>query len=112
MKTELRFINEETKQSFLSLSKSEKQEDLRLFKKLTHVFERLKSNSFCGIQIPKKQIPDYYTKLFGQLPNLWKYNLSGSMRLIYFISSNEDEVMSVIVEWMNHHEYENRFGYH
>lgn len=32
-------------------------------------------------------------------------------RLIYTISGNKIEIVSIILEWMDHKSYERRFGY-
>ena len=85
--------------------------DNQLFKQLEKAFKNLSSNAFCGIQIPKKLIPKEYIKKFGELTNLWKYNLPDAWRLIYTIKNNKVEVLSVLLDWMNHKGYERRFKY-
>jgi len=91
------------KNSFESL----KEADPLLYKNLERAFRDILSNAFCGIQIPKKLIPQEYN-----CNNLWKYNLPDSWRLIYTIKSpTKIEIISVILEWMNHKDYERRFRY-
>ena len=68
-------------------------------------------DSFCGIQLPKHLIPNEYKKRFGNLTNLWKYNLLDAWRLIYTIKNDRASVLSVILEWLDHQEYERRFNY-
>jgi hypothetical protein len=71
----------------------------------------LQLNAFCGIQIPKRLIPDVYFKKY-QVGNLWKYDLPDGWRIIYsIIPQNKVEILSVILEWFNHKDYERRFGY-
>jgi Txe/YoeB family toxin of Txe-Axe toxin-antitoxin module len=71
----------------------------------------LQSNAFCGIQIPKRLIPDIYFKKY-HVKNVWKYDLPDGWRIIYSIMpQNKVEILSVILEWFNHKEYERRFGY-
>ncbi len=37
------------------------------------------------------------------MPNAW--------RLLYTIETNEIRIVSIILEWMNHKDYEKRFNY-
>ncbi len=85
--------------------------DENLKKQLEKAFKNLEDNAFCGIQIPKKLIPKEYIKRFGNLSNLWKYNLPDAWRLIYTVKNDKATVISVILEWMDHKEYERRFKY-
>ena len=61
-------------------------------------------------QCPKKQIPKIYIKKYG-IDNLWKYNFPNAWRLIYSVARDEIIVVTIILEWMNHKEYEKRFNY-
>ena len=88
-----------------------KNKDPQLYLQLIKAFNNLKENAFCGIQIPKRLVPKEYIKRFGDITNLWKYNLPDAWRLIYTIKNNKITVLSVILEWMDHKEYEKRFGY-
>jgi len=101
---EVQFANEKVKDAF------EKLDDLSLKNFLERAFGDIKSNPFCGIQIPKRQIPKDYIKRFD-IRNVWKYNLPNSWRLIYSIKGGELIILSIILEWMDHKEYERRFGY-
>ena len=101
---EVQFADEKIKRAF------EKLDDSSLKKFLERAFSDIKSNPFCGIQIPKRQIPEAYTKKFN-IHNVWKYNLPNSWRLIYSIKGGEAIILSIILEWMDHKEYERRFGY-
>ena len=85
--------------------------DKQLKKQLEKACKNLKENAFCGIQIPKKLIPKEYTKKFGNLTNLWKYNLPDAWRLIYTIKNNNIELLTIILEWIDHKGYERRFKY-
>ena len=77
---------------------------------ILRAFEDIENNAFCGIQIPKKLIPKEYIKKYN-VRNLWKYNLPDAWRLIYSLEGKNLFVFSIILEWMNHKEYERRFGY-
>ena len=106
----IKFGDEKTKSAFLDLENG-KFHDTQLKKWLERAFGDLESNAFCGIQIPKRLIPKEYVVKFGDLDNLWKYNLPNAWRLIYTVKKDEIVVLSIVLEWMNHKEYEKRFGY-
>ncbi len=106
MKSSIQFANEKIKDAFSRLEK----EDKELYKILMRAFEDIENNAFCGIQIPKKLIPKEYVKKFV-IKNLWKYNLPGAWRLIYSVEGRNLLVFSIILEWMDHKEYERRFKY-
>lgn len=110
IKSEIIFANEKILSSLENL-KNSKTEDKKLYEFLIRAFEDLENNAFCGIQISKKLIPKEYHKKYGQLNNLWKYNLPNAWRLIYTIKNDEVMVLSIILEWMTHKEYEKRFKY-
>jgi len=46
-----------------------------------------------------------------KISNLWKYDLTNGWRLIYTIESDEIRIISIILEWFDHKNYEKRFGY-
>lgn len=109
MKSEVNFADEKIKESFEKL-KNSKTEDKKLYKWIYRAFEDLEENAFCGTRIRKKLIPRRYIKKYG-VENLWKYDLPNGWRLIYSIAGNEIKVLSIILEWMDHKDYEKRFGY-
>ncbi len=88
-----------------------KESDPELAKQLNIAKKNLMENAFCGIQIPKELIPETYIKKYG-VTNLWKYNLPNAWRLIYSVTTpTKIEIISVVLEWMNHKNYERRFKY-
>jgi len=100
------FISDALEKSFNSLS-----EDDFLKKAITKAINELRQNAFSGIQIPKRLIPKEYVKRFG-VNNLWKYDLPRGWRLIYtVVAENEVELISAILEWFGHKDYERRFKY-
>jgi Txe/YoeB family toxin of Txe-Axe toxin-antitoxin module len=109
IKSRIFLIDERLKKDLEEL-KTGKVEEQDLFKQINQAFENLKSNAYCGIQIPKRLIPQAYIKKYD-LDNLWKYDLPRGWRLIYFIGNEGIEVLSIILEWMDHKEYERRFNY-
>ena len=106
MKSKIQFANEKVKEAFGKLEK----EDNNMYKFISRAFSDIEENVFCGIQIPKKLIPREYIKKYG-IKNVWKYNLPDAWRLIYSIEGENLLVISIVLEWLNHNEYERRFNY-
>lgn len=100
------FVDEKTKKAFDELNK----EDPKLHRLISRAIEDLKKDPFVGISIPKKLIPKIYIKKYG-VNNLWKYNLPEAWRLLYFVVGDHVKIVSIILEWLPHKEYERRFGY-
>ena len=109
MKSRVVFADAKVKQSFEKL-KDSTTEDKKLYDWLNRAFDDIAEDAFCGIQIPKKLIPKEYTKKYG-IENLWKYNLPNAWRLVYSVGRDEVIVISIILEWFPHKEYERRFKY-
>ncbi|MFH0978739.1 MAG: hypothetical protein V1837_05555 [Candidatus Woesearchaeota archaeon] len=70
----------------------------------------LQLNPEYGIHIPKDRIPKEYVVKYD-VNNLWKVNLSGAWRMIYTIRGSEVEIISLILDILNHSDYEKKFGY-
>ena len=71
----------------------------------------LKENMFAGQLIEKKKFPKTYVQKFD-IMNLYKYNLDKSHRLTYTLVADASGVAVVVLEILNHKDYEKRFGYH
>ena len=100
------FISDELEKDFNEL----KDED-PIKKAMVRAIKDLKESAFAGIQVPKRLIPKEYIQKYG-INNLWKYDLPRGWRLLYTITAdNEVELISAILEWFNHKEYERRFNY-
>src|SRR3989344_5807474 len=100
------FISEELEDDFKSLKV-----DDPIKKAMIRAITDLKENAFSGIQIPKRLFPKEYVQKYG-ISNLWKYDLPRGWRLLYTVTSdNEVELISAILEWFDHKDYEKRFGY-
>ena len=108
IKSEISFGDEKIKKAYQELENN-KFQDKQLKGWLDKAFEELEKNAFCGIQIHKRLIPKEYKKF--ELDNLWKYNLPEAWRLIYTIKKDQVIILSIILEWLNHKEYERRFRY-
>jgi len=109
MESRIVFADEKVKEAFEKL-KDPKIGDKNLYNWLIRAFEDLEKNSFCGIKIQKRLIPKYYIKKYG-IDNLWKYNLPNAWRLLYSIRREQIIILTIILEWLDHKNYERRFGY-
>lgn len=96
------------------LKETIKEKDSKFNKQLLTAIEREKDNLFLdshrGIQIKKNLIPKEYVLKYD-VKNLWKINLPDFWRMIYTITGNEVEIISVLLEFMDHKEYNKLFGY-
>jgi hypothetical protein len=45
------------------------------------------------------------------IDNLWKYDMPSAWRLLYSLKTEEIEIVAIILEWLDHKNYERRFGY-
>ena len=100
------FISDELEDNFNSLP-----EDDLVKKSIIRAIKDLKQNAFMGIHVPKRLIPKKYIRKWG-INNLWKYDMPKGWRLLYTVTSeNEVELISAILEWFDHKEYERRFKY-
>ncbi len=105
----VKFADEKIQKAFEQL-KEGKADETKLYEKLVRAFNDIQENAFCGIQIPKRLIPKVYLQKYG-VHNAWKYNLPDAWRLIYSIENTEIVVVSIVLEWMDHKEYERKFNY-
>ena len=109
MNSVVRFADKNIQKAFFDLEKGDFSEK-QLFKIINQALENIENNVFCGIQIPKRIIPKEYEKKFG-VKNLWKYDLPRGWRLVYSILDGAPIVVSLVLEWFSHKEYERRFKY-
>jgi len=100
------FISDELEKDF-----NELKNDDPIKKGMIRAIKDLQQNAFSGIQIPKRLFPEEYIKKYG-IKNLWKYDLPNGWRLLYTVTpENEVELISAILEWFNHKDYERKFNY-
>ncbi len=100
------FISDELEKDFNILKDNDP-----IKKGIVRAITDLKENAFSGIQIPKRLFPKEYIKKY-EINNLWKYDLPNGWRLIYTITpENEVELISAILEWFDHKNYERKFSY-
>lgn len=109
LNSKVEFANENVKNAFERL-KNGKGEEKKLYEWLVRAFKDIEENAFCGVQIPKRLIPEEYCNKFN-IHNAWKYNLPNAWRLIYSLENKEIVVVSIVLEWMDHKSYERRFKF-
>jgi len=107
--TRVGFADEKLKKAFDTLSNG-KFEDKQLHQAISKAIDSLKKNPECGIRVPKKLSPKYYETKYGYA-NVWKYDLPEGWRLIYSLQKNQVLIVSIILEWLDHKNYERRFRY-
>lgn len=103
------FAEPSLKKAFEDLEKG-KYEDRQLASFLKRAIEDLKQNPLCGIRVPSRQWPKEYIQKYG-INNLRKYDLPNGWRLLYTIRGNEIEIISILIEWVSHKDYERKFKY-
>ena len=106
MKSNIQFANENIKKTLEKL----KTKDKKLYELLIRAFNDIEENVFCGIQIPKKLIPKEYIEKY-ELNNLWKTNLPSYWRMYYTLSTTRLEILTVLITFEDHEEYDKRFKY-
>ena len=107
MEAKVVFSNKQLKEAFETLKNSDKE----LYKKLEKARNDISQNAFCGRNVKKKLIPKSLIQKYN-INNLWIYNLSKGWRLLYTIATpNKIEILAVVLDWMNHKNYEKLFKF-
>ena len=102
------FISEKLKKDYECLREG-RFEDKKLYDFITRAISDLKLDHTSGTKIQKKLWPAFYKPY--QITNLWKYDLPNGWRLIYTIEADDVRLVSILLEWFSHKDYEKRFGY-
>ena len=106
MECKVIFKDEELKGTFEDLAET----DQRLHKEIEKALKDICRDHSCGRNVKKKLIPKELIKKYG-INNLWIYNLRKDWRLIYSIGRDEIEILAIVLDWMNHKEYERLFKF-
>jgi mRNA-degrading endonuclease RelE of RelBE toxin-antitoxin system len=80
--------------------------EMQLLKSINQKIEFLKTNPFYGNNIEKRKIPENY-----QVNNLWRVELTGHWRMLYFIRRDSIEIVCFVLDILNHNNYNKKFGY-
>lgn len=105
MGAEIRFVDRKLRNEYESLKDSA--EFAWLYKALTRAFEDIMEKPSCGIPLKKYRVPKDLKSL--DINNLWKYDLPGGWRLLYSLAKGEIRIISLILEWCDHHTYEKKY---
>jgi hypothetical protein len=81
-----------------------------LYKYILQAISNIKSNPYCGIRIPHRLIPKKYITEY-HIQNLFKYDLPSGWRLLYSVTTTDLEIVAVLLEYLDHKDYEKRFHY-
>ena len=103
------FVDEKLSKNFERL-KSGPTKDRQLYKFIDRATDDLKKSPTCGTKIPRDLWPKGYLKKYG-INNLWKYDLPNAWRLIYTIKEDKVTIISIVIEWFSHKDYERKFKY-
>jgi Txe/YoeB family toxin of Txe-Axe toxin-antitoxin module len=105
----------ECKVVFSEISLRKSFEDLkdrnpRLSKEIEKALNDICKNYSVGRNVRKKLIPKSLIQKYG-INNLWIYNLRKDWRLLYSVEGGEVEILAVVLDWMNHKDYEKLFKF-
>jgi len=81
-----------------------------LFSSIKQKIELIKADPEYGIHIPRNKIPNEYIVKYD-INNLWKVNLSKAWRMLYSLKGDKIEVLSLILDIIDHPTYNKKFGY-
>ena len=81
-----------------------------LLNSIKQKIEILKMNPEYGTHVQKDRIPKEYVRDYD-VNNIWKVDLASAWRMIYTIRGSEVEIIALILDLMNHRDYEKKFGY-
>lgn len=100
------FIDSSLEKSFEELDNYD-----HLKKGLIKAIRDLQEDAFAGRNVKKNLIPKSIIQKY-KVDNLWIYNLPDSWRMIYSLTpSTEIKIIAVILDWMDHKDYERLFKF-
>jgi hypothetical protein len=100
------FIDESLENAFNSLKDNDPTK-----KALIKAIKDIQENCYCGRNVKKNLIPRIFIEKHG-LNNLWIYNLPSAWRMLYSLTNSGNvELIAVVLDWMNHKDYERLFKF-
>lgn len=105
MNSKIIFVDEKLEEAFNGLNEKDP-----IKKALIRAIENIKQDPMVGRNVIKTLIPKQLTKKY-EIENLRIYNLPSAWRMIYTITSNEIEIIAVILDWISHKDYERLFNF-
>ena len=107
MEGEIRFVDAKLKAAFEELKGS----DRELYDQVERALAEINKNVFCCRNVRKKLIPKTLIRKY-HINNLWIYNLPRGWRLLYsVINPSKVEVLALVLDWMDHKDYERLFKF-
>ena len=81
-------------------------------KALIRAVRDIDGDAFYGRNVKKKLIPRRLIEKYG-IDNLWIYDLPFAWRMIYALTRDEVDIkiIAVILDWMDHKDYERLFNF-
>ena len=101
------FVDEDLEKAFYELSNKDP-----VKKALIRAIRDIHEDSFYGRNVKKKLIPRELIEKYG-VDNLWIYNLPSAWRMLYSLTRDEEniKIIAVVLDWMNHKDYEKLFSF-
>ncbi len=103
------FVDEKLHSAYDAL-KAGRFEEKELAENLDKAIEALKQNRLRRIKLPSRLWPSEYIQKYD-LKVLYKHDMPRGWRLIYTKTGDKVEIVSILLEWLDHESYEKRFGY-
>ncbi len=88
----------------------ESTEEMQLLRSIKQKIEFIKANPFYGDNVQKHLIPKEYIIKY-HVSNLFRTELSNFWRMIYTVKGNQAEIISFILDILDHPTYDKKFGY-
>jgi len=102
----VKFIDDELEKAFNSLSDEDP-----IKRAVIKAIQNIREDFQSGEYIPKSKIPEAYLKKYG-INNVRVYDLPFAWRLMYTVTgSSEIGIISIILGWMNHKDYQKLFRF-
>lgn len=107
MEGEVKFADKKLKEAFEILKETDKD----FYEQIDKATEEISKNVFCGRNVKKKLIPKSLIQKYD-FNNLWIYNLRSGWRLLYSVTSPDKvQILAIVLDWMNHKDYERLFRF-
>ncbi|MFH0711802.1 MAG: hypothetical protein V1889_01720 [archaeon] len=113
MKTVRIILSPEAEEVYKKLnSESELNKQSRMIlKAINNKIDLIKSNIHYGDPIAKNLIPEEY-KIKYTISNLFRVELPAFWRMLYTLTNNEEiEIITFVLDIIDHPTYDNKFGY-
>jgi hypothetical protein len=99
------FVDEELEKCFNELPESDP-----IKKGIIRAIRNIEENAWVGRNVKKELIPKTLIDKY-RITSLWIYDLPNGWRLLYSVVGVEIELIAVVLDWMDHKDYERLFGF-